>query len=47
MEPRIDKTQFGSVTIDGAVFTHDGARRPFGQPLTEPGRLTVRRLPRG
>jgi hypothetical protein len=22
MEPRIYKTQFGSVTIDGAVFTH-------------------------
>ena len=25
MEPRIDQTQFGSVTIDGAVFTHDVA----------------------
>ncbi|HEV8424204.1 MAG TPA: MTH938/NDUFAF3 family protein [Actinomycetes bacterium] len=23
MEPRIDRTQFGSVTIDGEVFTHD------------------------
>jgi hypothetical protein len=23
MEPRIDGTQFGSVTIDGVVFTHD------------------------
>jgi hypothetical protein len=23
MEPRIDGTAFGSVTIDGAVFTHD------------------------
>ena len=23
MEPRIDGTQFGSVTIDGEVFTHD------------------------
>ena len=23
MRPRIDRTQFGSVTIDGAVFTHD------------------------
>jgi hypothetical protein len=23
MEPRIDQTQFGSVTIDGEVFTHD------------------------
>ena len=23
MEPRIDETQFGSVTIDGKVFEHD------------------------
>ena len=23
MEPRIDRTEFGSVTIDGEVFTHD------------------------
>ena len=23
MEPRIDRTQFGSVTIDGEVFSHD------------------------
>jgi hypothetical protein len=23
MEPRIDRTQFGSVTINGEVFTHD------------------------
>jgi hypothetical protein len=23
MEPRIDRTQFGSVTIDGEIFTHD------------------------
>jgi hypothetical protein len=23
MEPRIDRTAFGSVTIDGEVFTHD------------------------
>ena len=23
MEPRIDGTQFGSVTLDGEVFTHD------------------------
>jgi hypothetical protein len=23
MEPRIDETQFGSVTIDGEVFEHD------------------------
>lgn len=23
MEPRIDRTEFGSVTIDGEIFTHD------------------------
>ena len=23
MEPKVDRTQFGSVTIDGEVFTHD------------------------
>jgi hypothetical protein len=23
MQPRIDRTQFGSVTIDGKIFTHD------------------------
>ena len=23
MQPRIDQTQFGSITIDGEVFTHD------------------------
>ena len=31
MEPRIDQTQFGSVTIDGAVFTHDVIIRLDGQ----------------
>jgi hypothetical protein len=31
MEPRIDQTQFGSVTIDGAVFTHDVIIRLGGQ----------------
>ena len=31
MEPRIDRTQFGSVTIDGAVFTHDVIIRLGGQ----------------
>jgi len=31
MEPRIDGTQFGSVTIDGAVFTHDVIIRLGGQ----------------
>ena len=31
MEPRIDQTQFGSVTIEGEVFTHDVIIRPGGQ----------------
>ena len=31
MEPRIDQTQFGSVTIDGEVFTHDVVIRLDGQ----------------
>jgi hypothetical protein len=31
MEPRIDRTQFGSVTIEGAVFTHDVLIRLGGQ----------------
>ena len=31
MEPRINQTQFGSVTIDGAVFTHDVIIRLGGQ----------------
>jgi hypothetical protein len=31
MEPRIDRTQFGSVTVEGAVFTHDVIIRLGGQ----------------
>ena len=31
MEPRIDQTQFGSVTIQGEVFTHDVIIRLGGQ----------------
>jgi hypothetical protein len=31
MEPRIDRTQFGSVTIDGKVFEHDVLIRLGGQ----------------
>jgi hypothetical protein len=31
MEPTIDQTQFGSVTIDGEVFTHDVIIRLGGQ----------------
>jgi hypothetical protein len=31
MQPRIDRTQFGSVTIDGKAFTHDVLIRLDGQ----------------
>ena len=31
MEPRIDRTEFGSVTIDGEVFDHDVIIRLGGQ----------------
>ena len=31
MQPRIDRTQFGSVTIDGKVFEHDVLIRLGGQ----------------
>ena len=31
MQPRIDRTQFGSVTIDGKLFTHDVLIRLGGQ----------------
>jgi hypothetical protein len=31
MQPRIDRTQFGSVAIDGEVFTHDVIIRLGGQ----------------
>jgi hypothetical protein len=31
MEPRIDRTQFGSITIDGKVFDHDVIIRLGGQ----------------
>src|SRR5215207_5583506 len=31
MQPRIDRTQFGSVTIDGTVFEHDVLIRLGGQ----------------
>ena len=31
MEPRIDRTEFGSVTIDGEVFTHDVILRLGGR----------------
>jgi hypothetical protein len=31
MEPRIDETQFGSVTIEGEVFAHDVIIRLGGQ----------------
>jgi len=31
MQPRIDRTQFGSVTIDGKVYEHDVLIRLSGQ----------------
>jgi hypothetical protein len=31
MKPHIDKTEFGSITVDGAVFEHDVIIRPDGQ----------------
>lgn len=31
MKPRIDKTEFGSITVGGAVFEHDVIIRPDGQ----------------
>jgi hypothetical protein len=31
MQPRIDRTQFGSVTIDGKVYEHDVLIRLGGQ----------------
>lgn len=30
MKPRIDKTTFGSITVDGTVFDHDVVIRPDG-----------------
>ena len=31
MKPRIDETEFGSITIEGTVFDHDVIIRPDGQ----------------
>jgi hypothetical protein len=31
MKPRIDRTAFGSITVDGTVFEHDVIIRPDGQ----------------
>jgi hypothetical protein len=31
MKPRIDKTAFGSITVEGTVFEHDVIIRPNGQ----------------
>lgn len=31
MKPHIDKTEFGSITVDGTVFEHDVIIRPDGQ----------------
>jgi len=40
MEPRIDQTQFGSVTIAGAVFTHDVLIRLGGKVEKRKKRLS-------
>jgi hypothetical protein len=40
MEPRIDQTQFGSVTIDGEVFTHDVIIRLGGRVAKRKKRLS-------
>jgi hypothetical protein len=31
MKPRIDRTAFGSITVEGSVFEHDVIIRPDGQ----------------
>src|SRR6266508_6293940 len=31
MKPRIDRTAFGSITVEGSVFEHDIIIRPDGQ----------------
>jgi hypothetical protein len=31
MKPHIDKTEFGSITVEGTVFEHDVIIRPDGQ----------------
>jgi hypothetical protein len=31
MKPRIDKTEFGSITVEGTVFEHDVIIRPDGE----------------
>lgn len=31
MKPRIDKTEFGSITIEGTIFEHDVIVRPDGE----------------
>jgi len=40
MQPRIDRSQFGSVTIDGEVFTHDVIIRLGGQVQKRKKRLS-------
>jgi hypothetical protein len=40
MEPRIDRTQFGSVTIDGKVFEHDVIIRLGGKVAKRKKRLS-------
>jgi hypothetical protein len=40
MKPRIDRTRFGSVTLDGKVFEHDVVIRLHGQVKTEEKKLS-------
>jgi hypothetical protein len=40
MKPRIDKTKFGSITVEGTVFPHDVIIRPDGQVKRRKKRLS-------
>ena len=40
MKPRIDKTEFGSITVEGAVFEHDVIVSPGGQPKKRKKKLS-------
>ena len=40
MKPRIDKTTFGSITVEGAVFAHDVIIRPDGRVKRRKKRLS-------
>jgi hypothetical protein len=40
MKPRIEKTEFGSITIDGEVYEHDVVIRPSGKIKKRKKRLS-------